>query len=206
MTTIYILKLQQNKFYIGKSQDYEKRIIQHILGHGCEWTKKYPPLTSEPEELITDEGFFELATTLKYMKQYGVNNVRGADYSSLQLSDSQQKEIEKHIWSEDGKCFNCGQQHFVSDCKEKNHGVFHLFQKRENSKVIDFGKYSGQTYQHVFNNDPDYCDWIIRNSEPAHSFKFSNFRNWVIKQRENKFSICNWFKKLFLRNFRSDVL
>ena len=39
MTNIYILKLQQGKYYVGKTDNLEKRKQQHINGTACSWTK-----------------------------------------------------------------------------------------------------------------------------------------------------------------------
>jgi predicted GIY-YIG superfamily endonuclease len=42
-TNIYILKLQNNKYYIGKTNDINSRYKQHLCGSGSAWTKKYRP-------------------------------------------------------------------------------------------------------------------------------------------------------------------
>lgn len=41
---IYCLKLEKDKFYIGKSSDVNERILSHFNKNGSEWTKKYKPL------------------------------------------------------------------------------------------------------------------------------------------------------------------
>jgi predicted GIY-YIG superfamily endonuclease len=44
-TTIYILKLNDNKYYVGKTNKIvNERYQEHIDGVGSFWTKKYKPL------------------------------------------------------------------------------------------------------------------------------------------------------------------
>ena len=45
MEYIYILKLKNSKYYVGKTQNIEKRYEQHVNGTGSAWTKKYKPLS-----------------------------------------------------------------------------------------------------------------------------------------------------------------
>ena len=42
-TNIYILKLIDNKFYIGYTDNIKKRVQDHIDGNGCTFTKTYIP-------------------------------------------------------------------------------------------------------------------------------------------------------------------
>ena len=41
MVYIYVLKLEQEKYYIGKTNNPEFRINDHFNNIGSEWTKKY---------------------------------------------------------------------------------------------------------------------------------------------------------------------
>ena len=52
MIYIYILKLEQDKYYIGKTTDPERRLGEHLSGAGAAWTKLYKPI--ERIELIPD--------------------------------------------------------------------------------------------------------------------------------------------------------
>ena len=40
MTFIYLLQLETNKYYIGKSTDVEKRVLEHFNNSSAAWTKK----------------------------------------------------------------------------------------------------------------------------------------------------------------------
>jgi predicted GIY-YIG superfamily endonuclease len=43
--SIYILKLQENKWYIGKTyKKVKERFQEHLDGKGSSWTSKYKPI------------------------------------------------------------------------------------------------------------------------------------------------------------------
>ena len=44
MVAIYCLRLEENKYYVGKTNHIEFRLENHI---GSEWTKKYKPISVE---------------------------------------------------------------------------------------------------------------------------------------------------------------
>ena len=45
MVTIYILKCEDDKYYVGKiASNVWKRIKQHFDGKGAKWTKRYQPI------------------------------------------------------------------------------------------------------------------------------------------------------------------
>ena len=41
---IYILELQENKFYVGKTNNPNFRLNRHFNSNGSVWTKKYKPI------------------------------------------------------------------------------------------------------------------------------------------------------------------
>ena len=47
-TGVYKLKLHYNKYYIGKSNNINRRIWCHENDNGSFWTKKHPVLYREP--------------------------------------------------------------------------------------------------------------------------------------------------------------
>jgi len=47
MVFIYILKLEDNKYYIGKTDNPEFRLDAHFNYAGSSWTKKYKPFKLE---------------------------------------------------------------------------------------------------------------------------------------------------------------
>ena len=45
MVYIYSLKLQNNKFYVGKTDNPNFRLENHFDAAGSSWTKKYSPIS-----------------------------------------------------------------------------------------------------------------------------------------------------------------
>ena len=86
---LYVLKLNQGKIYIGitAQKTAESRIKQHERGfYSAQWVKKYGYLeTIETKELgnITEVEAenIENELTLKYMKEFGKDNVRGGKFN-----------------------------------------------------------------------------------------------------------------------------
>ena len=79
MVNIYTLRLEQNKYSIGKTNNPEFRIDNHFNSNGSAWTKKYKPI--EILKIIKNcDDFDEDIYTLKYMSKYGINNVRGGSF------------------------------------------------------------------------------------------------------------------------------
>jgi hypothetical protein len=116
MTCIYILKLQYNKYYIGKTNNKKFRLKQHFNTNGSSWTKKYKPINIH--QIIPDcDDFDEDKWTINYMKKYGINNVRGGTFCQLKLSDEYKNIINKMINSAENKCYKCGENgHFANQC------------------------------------------------------------------------------------------
>lgn len=74
-----MLRLQENKYYIGFTGNFEKRLEAYQRRNGAIWTKTYPML--EVLEIFRDVPFYlENEITQKYMSQYGWQNVRGGNY------------------------------------------------------------------------------------------------------------------------------
>ena len=118
MVFIYILLLELNKYYIGKTNNPDIRLDSHFNSNGSEWTKIYKPI--KVYELISDcDSYDEDKYTLKYMEKEGIDNVRGGSFSQIKLSDEQIKLINQMIKGASDKCFNCGESgHFIKDCIE----------------------------------------------------------------------------------------
>jgi|UniRef100_A0A6C0IUC8 hypothetical protein len=120
MVYIYILELQQKKYYIGKTENPSFRLEQHFESDGSFWTKKYKPI-SIIENIAGCDVYDEDKYTIKYMEKYGINNVRGGSFCQIKLSDNNIITLEQIIKSVTDKCYICGRNdHFAIDCKEKS--------------------------------------------------------------------------------------
>ena len=118
MIFIYILLLELNKYYIGKTNNPDIRLDYHFNSNGSEWTRIYKPI--KVYEIIPNcDSYDEDKYTLKYMEKEGINNVRGGSFSQIELSVEQIKLINQMIKGATDKCFNCGESgHFIKDCME----------------------------------------------------------------------------------------
>jgi predicted GIY-YIG superfamily endonuclease len=120
---IYVLKLENNKYYIGKTTDINKRLQQHFSEEfkASVWTSKYKPVDLIRTIDNVDE-FDEDKWVKIYMKKHGVDNVRGGSYSNLEIHFTIRHFIENELNHAEEKCFICLKYgHLSMDCvKNKN--------------------------------------------------------------------------------------
>ena len=116
MTYIYVLKLDEGKYYIGKTNNPNVRISEHFKSDGSNWTRIYKPI--KIINIIPNcDNYDEDKYTLQYMQQYGIDNVRGGSFTKVILEYSQIKTINTMIKSNNDKCYKCGKKgHFVNNC------------------------------------------------------------------------------------------
>ena len=96
MVHIYVLKCEDGKYYVGRTDDGLKRFNQHLGGRGAKWTKKYKPV--DLAEWYPDKkNVHEKMITHKVMKKYGVRNVRGGPYTQVEMDESRISSIEESI-------------------------------------------------------------------------------------------------------------
>lgn len=84
---LYILKLSNNKFYIGQSNVPDARIQKHFKGKGSAWTKMYNPLKVIEKKSLgvlnyKEAEILENNYVLDYMRKYGWSNVRGGYFTA----------------------------------------------------------------------------------------------------------------------------
>jgi len=116
-TTIYILKLNNNKYYIGKTnRNVKERYQEHLEGIGSFWTKKYKPL-SVVKQIENSSPFDEDRYVKEYMAIYGIDNVRGGSYNQEELNGETIKFLKNELRTSKNECYKCGStSHFVSEC------------------------------------------------------------------------------------------
>lgn len=119
MESLYVLKLEDDKWYVGKSADVAKRFEQHVQGKGAAWTKTYKPIRIVETRRITSI-HDETNTTKDYMKKYGIDNVRGGAYTQIDLSDDISDMIKAELRGNNDACYKCGTKgHFANKCSKK---------------------------------------------------------------------------------------
>ena len=116
MVYIYALKLEQNKYYIGKTNTPHFRIENHFNSNGSEWTKMYKPLSILELKPNCDD-YDEDKITRQYMDKYGIDNVRGGSFVSIILNKPTIDILQQMSNGTNNKCFTCGRNgHFSKDC------------------------------------------------------------------------------------------
>ena len=144
MFSIYILELEGNRYYIGKTQDTNSRIKKHFKGYGSEYTKRFKPIKIEKIIYNCDD---ELKYTLEYMKNYGIENVRGGPFVKLELPREYIITIKQILSCQEDRCFNCGEYgHYVRECK--------MIKKEENTSLI-------KKCSNLYNNFARYVNFYL---------------------------------------------
>lgn len=132
---IYVLELKNNKFYVGKTKNIEKRFEKHLEGTGSSWTKQYPPIKII-EQIPARDNLLENETTKRYMFKYGIDNVRGGAYCQMTIDANTKSFLDKELKSFDDSCYKCGMKgHFAKECKickrcgRNNHSISKCYAK-----------------------------------------------------------------------------
>lgn len=96
MITIYILELEDNKYYISKTDNIVQCWKDHILGNNSYWTSQHKPISII--KVIEDCSIDDVDKYVKeYMVMYGIDNVRGGSYNQYKLSDNIVSDLEKEL-------------------------------------------------------------------------------------------------------------
>ena len=96
MDKIYVLRLHNDKWYVGRTSNVELRFEQHKNGDGAKWTFLHKPINIyEIREIKSDND--EDRITREYMKQFGIYNVRGGRYCAVEFKPWHIKEIKQDM-------------------------------------------------------------------------------------------------------------
>jgi hypothetical protein len=125
MNVVYVLRLEEGKYYVGKTTDLEKRFREHKTGYrSSAWTKKYKPIEIHKTYPNCD-GFDEDKITVMYMTEHGISNVRGGPYVTIKLPTEIINHITLRIRMATNLCLKCGSKdHFCTRCSQGVHAIF----------------------------------------------------------------------------------
>jgi len=150
-TTIYVLRLQGGRYYVGKSENVMKRYQQHVAGTGSAWTKKYKPVAVE-KTIENVSPFEEDKVTKEYMAKYGIEKVRGGSYIDVELSDFHLEALQMEIWAAKDRCTRCGRPgHFMKNCYASSDVSGNKLEEEEESEEEEWEcEYCDRTFTTAF--------------------------------------------------------
>lgn len=209
---IYILRLESNKYYVGKTKDLFTRFESHRNGNASTWTKKYRPLFVE--RVIERASIFdEDKYTKEYMNKYGIDNVRGGTYVMENLPEDQIMFLRREITAANDACLRCGIiGHFISNCKSKTgiNDLNTIINNNNNSNNINPNNINNinnntNSNNNNNNNSINNTNNINNNSNKINSkvknsTKTKEYKNAEISNKGKKWSIdednklCNSYK------------
>lgn len=93
---IFILKLVDNRFYVGKTKNLKIGVLKECNGKGSEWTIKYKAIeligVIDIKSLPIEKHKEKLnEVTIDLMRNHGYNKVRGGDYYRVDSFDHLKK-------------------------------------------------------------------------------------------------------------------
>lgn len=133
---VYLMELEHGKYYVGSSNDIDK--VQH-LDVKSEWMSLHKPIQvlNFWRFPVTDSKGVRTILTLLYMREYGINNVRGGGYSEIILQEAALRNIahyHKYMGSSDE----------LSELKKAYDKVNNI-----NSKIYNSSKILGLSYYDI---------------------------------------------------------
>lgn len=122
---IYVIKCENDCYYVGRTEQGVNRVIQHLLEEGSEWTKLHKPL--EVIEQSEGDGFIEDAIVKRYMSRHGIESVRGGSYSQIEIPILRRQQLIQELRGATDCCFHCGLVgHFIQDCPKRSKVCQHI--------------------------------------------------------------------------------
>ena len=84
-STVYVLECEGGKYYVGSTQNFQRRLSEHKRGRGSKWTRRHKPVRVLRRHKRIPTKFLlgmESKVTAECMLEFGVNNVRGSYFCS----------------------------------------------------------------------------------------------------------------------------
>lgn len=110
---LYLLKLEHDKYYVGKSHNVEKRFSDHKNGAGSSWTKLHKPLEILSVQKVVSS-YDEANLTKDTMKKFGIDNVRGGPYCDNELDYKTKQILFRELGTSRDLCYICNSKYHMS--------------------------------------------------------------------------------------------
>ena len=119
--TRYVLRLAEGKFYVGfTSRAVDRRVSEHRDSPSNRFVSENGVvgiLSTHAFETEDEARLDERNETLRLMADVGIENVRGAAWTTFVLSASTRTELERIITEQTGVCYLCKETgHYASEC------------------------------------------------------------------------------------------
>ena len=175
---VYVLELENLKYYIGYSDNINQRLYKHFNKNGSEWTKKYKPV--KLLECIVGDKTVENSKTLEYMAKYGWENVRGASWCAVDLKSAPSilsKYIDSTLLISDNNLLDvCHKKEIDEDCVDN---LVYALELSNNKYYIGFQRNNTNTISRHFSGEGS--PWTKENRPLSVIEKFSGTNEDVKK-------------------------
>lgn len=124
LSGVYALRLEGDRYYVGKTTNFTARLNEHFTSGGSAWTRRYPPI--EQVRLIveptSDLESTERAETLERMWLHGIENVRGWRYTTTaKLTEGEIEDAFNQLCERKDLCRKCGRDgHMIASCTSRD--------------------------------------------------------------------------------------
>jgi predicted GIY-YIG superfamily endonuclease len=131
---IYVLLCSGGKYYVGETYNVEERFAQHLASSmskstssvlkekenttipGAAWTRKHEPI-EVVKRFVKQSVHDEDNTTLDYMVEHGIRNVRGGSFCMVKLPRHIRRTIKQRLATIKKLCYRCKQPgHCANTC------------------------------------------------------------------------------------------
>lgn len=116
MESLYVLSLTCGKYLVGKSKNVPHTYAYYDAGFGPQWIQTYYPLRIVETRPLTGPDDVRM-TTLKLMKEHGIDCVRPYDYGEMRLDDVIERTLRFQMHAPPDACTKChATGHSHKDC------------------------------------------------------------------------------------------
>jgi putative endonuclease len=124
MVDVYVLESEGGYYYVGRTDNGEKRLKQHVMGKGAKWTKKHKPKRIV-NYLRNVKPSDEKKIAERMIKKHGAKKVRGGPYVKTKMTQAELRALERKVGMKSTTkrkvtCGKCGRPgHIRTKCRNK---------------------------------------------------------------------------------------